>query len=244
MLDKLIFFNIFKFNGPSPKNILVQPVEKLSSDKNTSVNFNNIKKFETELEWIKLLQTATLFGLNDSVYHERNISKLPDFDDFSLLEIQKHKSRSHGKRQQGNDKRKTCAAQKSNTYDLSTKLRDQGQHAMLSLLSCLPIAVLRILYIETNRFDDRYHQMYDAALLTRCYTQHALHPFIHSELNHKRHFINIPFINKGMDFIDLPSILQDKSVTLSIPDYFQNSELPMICYKYKQTYQKHDIQFQ
>ena len=30
----------------------------------------------------------------------------------------------------------------------------------------------------------------------------------------------------------LPSIFQDKSVTSSMPDYFQNSEPPIICYKY------------
>ena len=95
---------------------------------------------------------------------------------------------------------------------------------MLLFLSSLPIQVLRILDIEANRFYDRNHQMYEAAaLLTRCYTQHALRPFIDAEINHQRHFIKIPFINKGMDFIDLPSIFQDKSVTLSIPDYFQNS---------------------
>ena len=68
--------------------------------------------------------------------------------------------------------------------------------------------------------------------LTRCYTQHALRPFINAEINHQRHFIKIPFINKGMDFIDLPCIFQDKSVTSSIPDYFQNSEPLIICYKY------------
>ena len=73
--------------------------------------------------------------------------------------------------------------------------------------------------------------MYEAAPLTRCYTQHALRPLIDSEINHKRHFIEIPFIYKGIDFIDLPSIFQDKSVT-SIPDYFQNSEPPIMCYKY------------
>ena len=33
-------------------------------------------------------------------------------------------------------------------------------------------------------------------------------------------------------FIDLPSIFQDRSITSSIPDYFQNSEPPIICYKY------------
>ena len=53
-----------------------------------------------------------------------------------------------------------------------------------------------------------------------------------AEINHQRHFIKIPFINKDVDFIDLPSIIRDKSVTSSIPDYFQNSESPIICYKY------------
>ena len=51
-------------------------------------------------------------------------------------------------------------------------------------------------------------------------------------INHIRSFIKIPFINKGIDFIDLPSIFQDKSVIQSIPTYFQNSEPPIICYKY------------
>ena len=41
-----------------------------------------------------------------------------------------------------------------------------------------------------------------------------------------------PVINKGIDFIDLPSIFKDKSVIQSIPTYFQNSEPPIICYKY------------
>ena len=75
---------------------------------------------------------------------------------------------------------------------------------MLSFLSSLPIPVLRILDTEANKFYDRNHQLYDAALLTRCYTQHALRPFIDSEINHKRYFIKIPFINKGIEFIDLP----------------------------------------
>ena len=131
-------------------------------------------------------------------------------------------------------KYKRCAAQKSGTsfYNLSSKLREHGRHAMLSFLSSLPIPFLHILNIEDNRFYDRNHQMYEVALLTRCHTQHALRPFIDAEIYHQRHFIKIPFINKGMDFIDLPSIFQDRSVTSSIPDYFQSSEPPIICYKY------------
>ena len=92
----------------------MQPVEKLSYDENSSVRFNTIKRFETELKRIKLLQSASPLGFND-IYHEGNISKMPDFDVFSLLEIRKRKPRSHGKRQKGIDKHKRCATQKSNT---------------------------------------------------------------------------------------------------------------------------------
>ena len=86
------------------------------------------------------------------------------------------------------------------------KIREHDRHAMLSFLSSLPIQILCIMDIEANRFYDRNHQMYEAALLTRCYTQHAIRPLIDSEISHKRHFIKIPFINKGIDFIDLPNI--------------------------------------
>ena len=105
----------------------------------------------------------------------------------------------------GNDKRKRCAALKLNISlnDLAVKLRIHGRHPMLSYLSSLPIAALRSLDTEANRLYDRNHQMYDAALLTRCYTQHALRPFIDSESNHIRSFIKIPFINKGIDFTRL-----------------------------------------
>ena len=116
---------------------------------------------------------------------------MPDFDVFSLLEIRKRKSRSHGIRKKGNGKRKKRAVKRSNTSlkDLSEVLEDHGRHSVLSFLSSLPISVLRILDTEANKFYDRNHQLYDAALLTRCYTQHALRPFIDSETNHKRHFI-------------------------------------------------------
>ena len=55
-----------------------------------------------------------------------------------------------------------------------------------------------------------------------------------SEINHTciRHFIKIQFDNKGIEFINLPSIFKDKSVIFSIPTYFENKESRIICYKY------------
>ena len=78
----------------------------------------------------------------------------------------------------------------------------------------------------------KFYHTHNILKMLKYYTQHALRQFIDSEINHKRHFIKSPFINKGIEFIDLPSIFKDRSVTSSIPAYFQNSEPPIICYKY------------
>ena len=53
----------------------------------------------------------------------------------------------------------------------------------LSRLLTLSISSLCNLGIEVNKFYDRAHRLYDAALQTRCYTQHALLPYIDSEMN-------------------------------------------------------------
>ena len=107
-----------------------------------------------------------------------------------------------------------------------------GRHTAFSRLVTLSISSLRNLDIEANKFYDRAHRLYGAALLTRCYTQHALRPYIDSEMNHIRYFIKIQFVKKGTEFINLPSIFKDKSVISSIPTYFENKEPPIICYKY------------
>ena len=103
-IDTFLYQHVRR-TGHSSSNVLVQPVEKLSYDENSSVRFNTIKRFETELKWIKLLQSTSPLGFNDNIYHVGNIFKMPDFDAFSLLEIRKRKPRSHGKRQKGNDKK-------------------------------------------------------------------------------------------------------------------------------------------
>ena len=230
------------------KYVLV-PADKAANNVVAVCRLHYINTVKQELNGTKAYEETTINAKSEVYSHsieipnkcaidfkerQDRLSKMSGFDVFFLLEIRKRKRRSHGKRQKGNDKRKRCAAQKSGTSlnNILSKLREHGRHAMLSFLSSLPIPVLCVLDIEANRFYVRNHQMYEAALLTRCYTQHALRPFIDAEINHQRHFIKIPFINKGMGFIDLPSIFQDKSVTSSIPDYFQNSEPPIICYKY------------
>ena len=78
----------FKNSGHSSK-IINQPVEQIIYDPNASSRLKNIKRHETELKWIKFLQSHFPSGFNDNIYHEGNISKMPDFAVFSLLECKK-----------------------------------------------------------------------------------------------------------------------------------------------------------
>ena len=72
----------------------------------------------------------------------------------------------------GNLKRKTRHV--LTLFDLCITLKHPGQHMALSRLVTLSIYSIRNLDIEANKFYDRAHRLYDAALFTRCYIQHAL----------------------------------------------------------------------
>ena len=156
---------------------MVQPVEKIIFKANSTERFQNILRHEIELKWTKLLQAPFPLGFNDNIYHEGNISKMPDFEVFSLLDIKRRKKRSHGKHKNGSFKRKHKTVL---TRSELNKLLKFGRHNMLSRLSSLSISSLRKLDEEANKFYDRKHDLYEAALLTRCYTQHALCPYIDS----------------------------------------------------------------
>ena len=178
--------------------MLITVTQSKTVDLNSTCRFKTIKSHKTELKWIKPLQTPYQLGFNDNIYHEGNISKMPDFDVFSLLEFSK---RTHGIKKNGIYKRKRRVQKLANCTlkDLATKHDVHGRHVLLSYLRSLPISVLRSLDTEANKFYDRTNRSYDAALLTRCYTQQALPPVMDSKINHIRHFIIIIFINKGKD---------------------------------------------
>ena len=100
------------------------------------------------------MQSPFPLGFNDNIYHEGKISKMPYFD---VLEFKKRKSTSHGKRKNGNIKRKICTEKRLNTSlkDLSLALTNQGRHGLFSFLSSLPISVLCNLELEANKLYDR-----------------------------------------------------------------------------------------
>ena len=86
--------------------------------------------------------------------YEGNLSKMPNFDVFSLLECRKRTAKSHGIKKNGNCKYKSRVQKLANCTlgDLATTLDVHGRHCMLSYLSSLPISVLRSLLVRLINF--------------------------------------------------------------------------------------------
>ena len=75
--------------------------------------------------------------------------------------------------------------------------------------------------------------MYEAAQIISAFRYHKLNPTIHKPEDHKIYFLNLPYINKGIDLIGVSSIFRDSNVLKHIPPYFDNMEPPIISYTYK-----------
>ena len=104
---------------------------------------------------------------------------------------------------------------------------------MLSRLTLLSITSLQVIAHEVDTILLHTNPICDTDCLVQNYTHDVLRPIIDEANEHVRHFMDVFYSNKGIDFNDLPSIFRDKSVIDSIPAYFRNSESPIICYKYK-----------
>lgn len=226
-------YDHFRNSGHSLKDISFQPLESFDFDPTLTKRFKYQARCLAELEWIKLLQTPYPLGLNDNIYHEGNISKNPDIDVFNILSITKRKRRSHGRRKNHNIKRKSKSS--ISMSELFSIYKHSGRHALLSRVTSLSISCLQKVDEEADDIYIRTHPMYEVASIVQSYSQHVLHPHIDEASSHKRSFLKILYCNKGIDFIDLTSIFQDKRVKDKIPLYFKNSEAPMICYKYKKS---------
>ena len=107
-LDTFLYRN-FKNNGHSPCKIIIQQVEKIIYDPNSLSILKNIKRHEIELKWIKFCNHLFLKVLMITYTMKVIFLKCQILMFFSLLERTRRKSRSHGKRKNGNIKRKTCA---------------------------------------------------------------------------------------------------------------------------------------
>ena len=167
-----------------------------------------------ELNWIRNLQSPFPLGLNDNIYQAGNISKDPSIDIFKIFSIRKRKTCSHGSRKNGKIKKRS--RKKMSISDLHDIRLSIDKHKISSLLITLPLTSLKEIDKQADQIVLRTDPLIKTACLIQSYTQHVLRPHIDKLSEHQRFFLKIPFINKGIDFIDIQSIFKDKTVFDSI----------------------------
>ena len=96
---------------------------------------------------------------------------------------------------------------------------------------------LQLLALESTNYDYESAEYRVTAIILDT-AQYRLFRPVRSDLlstDAKTHFIRLDFINKGIDAINLPSILRSKSVTETVPTYVKEKEPPIISYTYTTT---------
>lgn len=212
------------------KYITVQPLEVVSKEPGQSHSkFMKARKV-VELNWIKKLQTVYPLGLNDNIMGIGNISKTNSVNIMDIVSKPLRNKRSHGRRVNRN-KRKLHSVN-TNISDLITISKNNGRHQLLSRLCSLSATKLHNIFEECKTIS-YFSPKYETVQIIIAFCYFKLFPKIDSPNVHKKYFLKIKYIDKGIDFINIASILNDSVVKEKIPGYFENTELPTICYIYK-----------
>ena len=116
----------------------------------------------------------------------------------------------------------------------------QGVHKIKTTLfsiSLPKLSELQSLALESTNYDYESAEYRVTAIILDT-AQYRLFRPVHSDLlstDAKTHFIELDFINKGIDAVNLPSILRSNSVTETVSTYFKEKEPPIISYTYTKT---------
>ena len=101
----------------------------------------------------------------------------------------------------------------------------QSVHKIKTTLFSISIPRLRELQslaLESTNYDYESAEYRVTAIILDTAQYRLLRP-VHSDIlstDAKTHFIELDFINKGIDAVNLPSILRSKSVIETVPTYF------------------------
>ena len=218
-------------HGHAVDYIKVQPLEIVV--KQTGQSHKQFEKSREicELSWIKKLQTAYPLGLNDHIMGLGNISRTTSIDVMDIVSKTTRNKRSHGKRINRN---KRIHHRKNITIsDLLTIFKNNGRYNLLCTLGSIPATRLNSILEECNSISFASPK-YEVALIISAFCYHKLFPKIDKPENHKRYFLKLKYINKGIDLIDISSIFRNPSVQKLIsPENFDNTEPPIVSYIYK-----------
>ena len=229
----------FQEGGHGLLNCKVIPIEKIDVNSIVSQNLNSAQleksisklRHEREKFWISILQTAYPFGLNSRVKGVGDFNPSQAiFHNFGGRTRRRKKKHSHRK-----PKRLRVKHDLSLDFilrkhqELSNK--DNYIHFFKSFLYGLPRLDLQVLSenISNSNIDERIKD-----LIKIISHQRLFKPVQTAKLNN-RDFYHLNFRDKGIDYINIGSILRSQNVQNLIPLYFTNKEPPVIGYKFNKS---------
>ena len=236
-----VLYKHFRLPGHSVADIKVKVLEKIY---HSSENPGNIRLHRRlrELHWIKELGTAAPYGYNDQIKGVGTLSSssCKHTNVLGICNKQQQPKRNHGHRHYN---KKT--PQLDSSIDTFINLIDsidqpQGVHKIKTTLFSISLPKLRELQslaLESTNYDYESAEYRVTAIILDT-AQYRLFRPVRSDLlstEAKTHYIKLDFINKGIDAVNLPSILRSKSVTETVPTYFKEKEPPIISYTYTKT---------
>ena len=108
----------------------------------------------------------------------------------------------------------------------------QGVHKIKTTLFSISLPKLRELQslaLESTNYDYESAEYSITAIILETAHYRLFRPVRSDQsTDAKKHFIKLDFINKGIDAVNLPSVLRSKSVTETVPTYFKEKEPPII----------------
>jgi hypothetical protein len=73
----------------------------------------------------------------------------------------------------------------------------------------------------------------EGSLIIVAICHHQLFTKMYKPDDHKKHFVESKYINRGLDFIYLSEILRKPEIQQIVPLYFDNIKMPILSYCFK-----------
>ena len=222
-----LLYEHFRLPGHSIADMKVQILEKIYHSSGNPVNIRLHQRIR-ELHWIKELGTAAPRGCNDQIKGIGTLSS-PSCKHTNVLSILTNNNDEREAMDIGNYNKRT--PQLDSSIDTFVNLigsidQPQGVHKIKTTLSSISLPKLRELQSlaqESTNYDYVSAEYRVTAIILDTALHRLFRP-VHSDLlstDAKTHFIKLEFIHKGIDAVNLPSILRSKSVTETVPTYFK-----------------------
>ena len=236
----LYLYNHFNSDGHTIADLQIMPIEEVSLKASDNVTLAS-KLLNREEYWIKEIGCLYPYGLNDNIRQLGNISDKLGQGLIVYSLFNKH-NRKYRKRSGRRRKNKMCSQQIIGEVQqiLKTYLSPEFGINIRTYLHSVPRRKMREVLNITEGLLLNSIIPSRVALLVRDFVSYRnrvqvkLNDTINKDCMNKRNYLKIFFHNKGIDMINLPTILHSKRVIATIPNYLDATP-PIVSYTYPRT---------